>query len=50
MWHGETPEGDTQLKTEDYERGWDEDEHLGLHDIQVGAWSPYFSWLDERLQ
>lgn len=48
MWHGETPEEDTQLKTEDYERGWDEDEHLGLHDIQVGALSPYFNSLDER--
>lgn len=39
MWHGETPEGDSQLKTEEYERSWDEDEILGLHDIQVSMFA-----------
>ena len=30
---GLVPEGDAGLTTETYERSWDEDEHLGLHDL-----------------
>jgi len=28
---------DPQITNEDYQREWDEDEHLGLHDMQVGV-------------
>lgn len=32
-----SPEADARLTTEPYTRSWDDDEHLGLHDMAVGA-------------
>jgi len=30
-----SPEADSRLTTEPYTRSWDDDEHLGLHDMAV---------------